>query len=144
VLLAEPGVDMAVFPSDRHCAAWVGLCPGNHESAGKRKSGKTRKGSKWLRTALTEAAWAASHTRSYLGAQYHRIARRRGKKKAAVAVAHSMLVIAYHLLKDGTTYQDLGPDYFDRHATGQLQRRLIGRLQALGLRVIVEPLPQVA
>ena len=144
VVIAELGVDMAPFPSDRHCAAWAGLCPGNHESAGKRKSGKTRKGSKWLRTALTEAAWAASRTKSYLGAQYHRIARRRGKKRAAVAVAHSILVIAYHLLKDGTTYQDLGRDYFERRDTGQLQRRLIGRLEALGLRVKVEPLPQAA
>ena len=144
VVIAELGVDMTPFPSDRHCAAWAGICPGNDESAGKRKSGKTRKGSKWLRAALTEAAWAASRTKSYLGAQYHRIARRRGKKRAAVAVAHSILVIAYHLLKDGTTYQDLGPDYFDRRDTGQLQRRLIGRLEALGLRVIVEPLPQAA
>jgi len=144
VLIAELGVDMGQFPSDGQCAAWAGLCPGNHESAGKRKSGKTRKGSKWLRATLTEAAWAASHTRSYLGAQYHRIARRRGKKRATVAVAHSILVIAYHLLKDGTTYQELGHDYFDRRDAGQLQRRLIGRLEALGLRVIVEPLPQAA
>ena len=144
VLIAELGVDMGQFPSDGQCAAWAGLCPGNHESAGKRKSGKTRKGNKWLRATLTEAAWAASHTRSYLGAQYHRIARRRGKKRATVAVAHSILVIAYHLLKDGTTYQELGHDYFDRRDAGQLQRRLIGRLEALGLRVIVEPLPQAA
>jgi hypothetical protein len=86
------------------------MCPGHNESAGKRKSGKTRKGSQWLRAALTEAAWAASHTRTYLGAQAHRLARRRGKKKAAVAVGHSILVIAYHILKEGTTYRDLGQD----------------------------------
>jgi transposase len=144
VLGAELGVDMAQCPSDRHCAAWAGLCPGNPESSGKRKSWKTRKGSKWLRAALTEAAWAASHTQSYLAAQYHRIARRHGKKRATVAVAHSPLVITYHLLKDGTTYHDLGPDYCDRRDTVQLQRRLIGRLEALGLRVTVEPLLQAA
>jgi hypothetical protein len=138
------GTDMTPFPSDRHCAAWAGLCPGNHESAGKRKSGKTRKGSKWLRAALTEAAWAASHTKNYLGAQYHRLARRRGKKRAAVAIARSILVIAYHLLKDGTAYHDLGHDYLDRHDTCQLQHRLIGRLEALGLRVTVEPRPLAA
>jgi transposase len=143
-LIAELGVDMAVFPSDRHCASWAGLCPGIHESAGKRKSGKTRKGSKWLRATLTEAAWATTRTRSYLGAQYHRLARRRGKKKAIVAVAHSLLVIAYHILKEGTTYRDLGHDYFDQRDTTRLQRRLITRLEALGLRVTVEPLPQAA
>jgi transposase len=143
-LIAELGVDMSVFPSDRHCASWAGMCPGNNESAGKRKSGKTRKGSKWLRAALTEAAWAASHTRSYLGAQYHRLARRRSKKKAVVAVAHSILVIAYHILKDGTMDRDLGHDYFDRRDTARLQQRLISRLEALGLRVNVEPLSQAA
>ncbi|MEK7204690.1 MAG: IS110 family transposase, partial [candidate division NC10 bacterium] len=143
-LIAELGVDMGVFPSDRHCASWAGMCPGNNESAGKRKSGKTRKGSKWLRAALVEAAWATSRTQTYLGAQYHRIARRRGKKKAIVAVAHSILVIAYHLLKEGTTYRDLGHDYFDKRETARLQQRLIARLESLGLRVTVEPLPQAA
>ena len=135
---------MAQFPSDRHCAAWAGLCPGNDDSAGKRKSGRTRKRSKWLRAALTEAAWAASYTKSCLGAQYHRLARRRGKKRAAVAVAHSILIIAYHLLKDGTVYHDLGHNYFEKRDTGRLQRRLISRLEALGLRVTVEPLPRAA
>ena len=143
-LIAELGADMAVFPSHRHCAAWVGLCPGSNESAGKRKSGKTRKGSKWLRAALVAAAWGASHTRSYLGAQYHRLARRRGKKKAVVAVAHSILVIAYHILKEGSTYRELGHDYFEKRDTARLQRRLISRLESLGLRVTVEALPQAA
>jgi len=142
--IAELGVDMTVFPSDRHCASWVGLCPGNHESAGKRKSGKPRKGNQGLRAALVEAAWAASHTKGCLGAQYHRLARRRGKKKAAGAVAHSLLVIAYHILKEGPTYRELGHDYFDKRDTARLQRRLITRLELLGLRVPVEPLPQAA
>jgi transposase len=144
VVIAELGADMTVFPSDRHCASWAGLCPGHDESAGKRRSGKTRKGSKWLRAALIEAAWATSHTKGYLGAQYRRLARRRGRKKALVAVAHSILVIAYHTLKDGTTYRDRGHDYFDKRDTVRLQRRLITRLEALGLRVTVEPLAQAA
>jgi transposase len=144
VLIAELGADMTVFPSDRHCASWAGLCPGHDESAGKRRSGKTRKGSQWLRAALIEAAWAASHTRGYLAAQYRRLVRRRGKKKATVAVAHSILVCAYHILKDGTTYRDLGHDYFDKRETVRLQRRLIARLEALGLRVTVEPMAQAA
>ncbi len=143
-VIAELGVDMAVFPSDRHCASWAALCPGHHESAGKRRSGKTRKGNKWLRAALLEAAWAASRTQTYLGAQYHRLARRRGKKKAAVAVAHSILVIAYHILKEGTTYRELGANFFDKRDAQATQRRLLARLEALGLRVTVEPLPQAA
>jgi transposase len=144
VVIAELGADMTVFPSDRHCASWAALCPGHDESAGKRRSGKTRKGSRWLRAALIEAAWATSHTKGYLGAQYRRLARRRGRKKALVAVAHSILVIAYHILKEGTTYRDLGHDYFDQRDTARLQRRLIARLEALGLRVTVEPLAQAA
>jgi len=143
-LIAELGADMTVFPSDGHCASWAGMCPGHNESAGKRQSGKTRKGSKWLRAALTEAAWAASHTRSYLGAQYHRFARRRGKKKAVVATGHSILVIAYHILKDGITYHELGQDYFDKRDTARIQERLIARLETLGLRVTVEPMAQAA
>ncbi len=143
-VIAELGVDMAVFPSDRHCASWAALCPGHHESAGRRRSGKTRKGNNWLRAALLEAAWAASRTSTYLGAQYHRLARRRGKKKAAVAVAHSILVIAYHILKEGTTYRELGPNFFDKRDARATQRRLIARLEALGLRVTVEPVPQAA
>ena len=143
-LIAELGADMAVFPSDGHCASWAAMCPGHNESAGKRRSGKTRKGSQGLRAALREAAWAVSRTRTSLGAQYHRFARRRGKKKAAVAVGHSILVIAYHLLKEGTTYRELGHDYFDTRDTARLQQRLIARLGALGLRVTVEPALQPA
>ncbi len=143
-VIAELGVDMGVFPTDHHCASWAALCPGHHESAGRRRSGKTRKGNKWLRIALLEAAWAASRTQTYLGAQYRRLAARRGKKRAAVAVAHSILVRAYHILKDGTTYRELGHDFLDKLQGQKLQRRLIARLEALGLKVTVEPLPQAA
>jgi transposase len=139
VIVAEIGVDLTRFPTDRHLASWAGLCPGNHQSAGKRQSGKTRKGDRWLRTALVEAATAAGRSRNtYLSAQYHRLLARRGKKKAAVAVAHSILVISYHLLKDGTTFTDLGGDYFDRRDQTALERRLVSRLEALGNKVTVE------
>jgi len=145
VIVAELGTDMSRFPSDRHAASWAALCPGNHESAGKRQSGKTRKGNRYLRTALVEAAQAAGRSRNtYLSAQYHRLAARRGKKKAAVAVAHSILVISYHLLKDGTDFHDLGGDHFDRRDRDALERRLVQRLEALGNKVNVEKIEHAA
>jgi transposase len=139
VILAELGTDMSHFPSDRHVASWAALCPGNHESAGKRQTGKTRKGNRHLRTALVEAAKAAGKSRNtYLSAQYHRLAARRGKNKAALAVAHSILVISYHILNDGSTFDDLGADYFDRRDHDALERRLVSRLEALGNKVSLE------
>ena len=139
VIIAELGTDMSRFPTDRHAASWAGLCPGNHESAGKRMSGRTRKGNRYLRAALTEAAQAAGRTKAtYLGAQYRRLAARRGKQRAALAVGHTILIIAYHLLMDGTAYHDLGSDYFDRRDQQALERRLVRRLEALGNKVTIE------
>lgn len=140
ILVAEIGVDMERFPSAKHLAAWAGMAPGNNESAGRRRSGKTRKGSPWLRSALTEAAQAVSHTKNtYLAAQYHRLAARRGRKKAVIAVGHTILVIAYHLLRRGTTYQELGGNYFDERDRTTLAQRLLGRLKKLGMHVTIQP-----
>jgi transposase len=139
VIVAEIGTDMTRFPTDRHLASWAALCPGNHESAGKRTSGKPRQGNRALRTALVEAAKAAGRSRqTYLSAQYHRLAPRRGKNKAAVAVAHSILIISYHLLKDGGSYDDLGSDFFDRRDQDATERRLVKRLEALGNKVSIQ------
>ncbi len=124
--------------------SWAGMCPGNQESAGKRKSGKTRKGRKWLRVALTEAAYAAGRGKgTYLSSQYHRLVTRRGKKKAAIAAGHTILVIAYDILKRHTTYQDLG-SYFDQRQSQTLRSRLVHRLKGLGYDVSLTPLPQAA
>ena len=139
IVIAEVGATVDRFPTARHLASWAGLCPGNHESAGKRLRGTTRTGNLALRRALVQAAHAAGRARrTYLGAQYGRLAARRGKKKAAVAVAHSLLVIAYHLLARQTAYADLGPDFLDRRSRDATERQLVRRLERLGNKVTLE------
>jgi transposase len=139
VMIAEIGVDMSVFPIAGHLASWAGLCPGNDKSAGKRRSGTTRKGSKWLSIALTEAAQANTHSRAtYLCAQYRRLKPRRGHKKAIGAVRHSIIVAAWHMLSSGELYREPGADYFTRLDPEKHVRRLVAQLERLGHTVTVE------
>jgi len=144
-LLAEIGVDMSPFPTAGHLTSWAGLCPGNNESAGKRRRGRTRKGDRWLKITLLEAALAAIRVKgSALGARYRRICRHRGHKIAIVAVAHAILEIVWHLLTKGTTYHELGATYLDRRDKEQAARRYVRLLENLGHRVTLEPTAIVA
>ena len=138
-IVSEIGTDMSRFPTADHLAAWAGVSPGNNESAGKRRSGRTRPGNKALRAALNQAAHAVAHTKNtYLAAQYHRLAARRGKKKAVVAVMHSILVIAYHLIQRHEPYQELGGDYFDKQKPEATAKRLVKHLERLGYQVSLQ------
>lgn len=137
-VIAAIGTDMSRFPSHRHLASWAKLCPGSNQSGGKRLPASIGKGNPYLRVTLIEAAWAATRTKSYLAAQYRRLAAKRGKKRALIAVAHSILVIAYHILKDGTVYQDLGQNYFDERDKEAVIRREVRRLEKLGCKVTLE------
>jgi len=139
IIISEIGIDMSRFPTADHLASWAGVAPGNNESGGKRRSGKTRKGNQHLRTALSQAANAAARTKgTYLQAQYHRLAGRRGRKRAIMAVAHSILIIAYHLIVRKEPYRELGGDYFDNIHPERTAKRLIKRLEQLGFQVSVQ------
>lgn len=139
-LLAELGSDMRIFASPRHAASWAGLCPGNHESGGKRLSNRTRKGNRWLRRALCQAAWAATRKKNcYLAAFFYRKAGKHGIRKAIVATAHHLLVIAFCILRDQTEYHEMGGDYFDRLHPDRTRNRLVRRLQRLGHQVVLTP-----
>ncbi len=140
VMVAEIGIDMSVFPTAGHLASWARRCPGNDQSAGKRRSGRTRKGSKWLGIALQEAALAATRTKNtHLAAQYQRLRPRIGHGRALGAVKHSMLIAYWHMFTTGETYRELGGDYFQRRDPERATKRLVAKLQELGHTVILEP-----
>jgi len=141
VLLAEIGTDMSRFPTSGHLISWAGLCPRNDQSAGKRRSTRMRKGAPWLKTVLIQCAWAGARKKgSYLEAQFHRLRARRGAKKAVGAVAASILTAAYHMIAEGTFYQDLGADHFQRRAKPSQIKRLVAKIQSLGYNVEIKPL----
>jgi transposase len=144
VIIAELGTDMRRFHSAGHAASWAGLVPGKNESAGRNYSSRTNKANRYLKAALVEAAHAASKSDTYLASQFHRLAARRGRKRAAVAVAHSILVIVYHIIQRGTDYVDLGSNYYDQRKQDMVQKQLIRRLEKLGYKVTLEPLTDVA
>jgi transposase len=139
-VLAEIGIDMSRFPTSGHLATWAGMAPGNNQSAGKRRSGRITEGNKWLKRALVQTAWAASHTKaSYFRAQHKRISYRRGVKRATIAVGHSQLCIVYEMLRNQTPYADLGADYFEKRDTDRVKQNLVSKLQRMGYEVTITP-----